>query len=352
MDNFFAPLLAHSLPAILPLLLAWGLDRLVGDPASFPHLIVGYGKLIAYWDARANRSGLSEVALRWRGCLMGIGLTLGCFLTSVLGLGALYYVSPLFPVLFSIPLIYYCLAGTTLAREVLQVFRSVDLSLDAGRVQVSRIVGRDTSQLSKQEVRIAALETLAENLNDGVIAPIFYYLTGALVGLLLWDGLRLSPLSIVVPATSLMLTYKMVNTLDSMVGYRNTKYVHFGRYSAIQDDVWGWLPARLTALLLLIVGNKLGRMAFVCKYGRAHLSPNSGYPEAAMAALLDCRFGGPHTYFGQEVYKPFIGEHDREVGTSDAEKAIRWNYRAEALCILLVILFLAVFSLVLLLFVA
>ncbi|GAD05717.1 adenosylcobinamide-phosphate synthase [Porphyromonas crevioricanis JCM 15906] len=335
MGRFFVFWIYVSLPIIMPLVLGWRMDRILGDPPSMPHLIVGYGKLIARYEKQLNKPDLSPATLRRRGRLMGLGLTLGSFLVAFVLLGFLYFLFPLLPVLLSVPLIFYCLAGTTLAEEVKQVFAAVEVSLDAGRVQVSRIVGRDTSKLSAQEIRIAALETQAENLNDGVIAPIFYYFVGSVFGIFLGCFLDLSPLVAVVPATALMLCYKMVNTLDSMVGYRSERYLHFGRFSAIQDDVWGWIPARLTAFLLLLVDGKLSLLPFVRRYGSAHLSPNSGYPEAAMAALLNCRFGGPHDYFGKEVYKPYIGETERRVRMADARRAIRLSFRAESLLIIL-----------------
>ena len=236
-------------------------------------------------------------------------------------------------------LIFYCLAGTTLIREVRQVFLALDRSLDEGRRQVARIVGRDTSELSAQEVRTAALETLAENLSDGVIAPLFWLAVGG------------------VPA---MLTYKMINTQDSMIGYRTLRYRDFGCWAARIDDIANFIPARLTALLMVLgykvlrllgykvlrlLGYKVstttephGLITFVFKYGRRHASPNSGYPEAALAGILDCRFGGPHYYFGELVEKPYIGENERPLTTNDMLTAVRINRIAEALALLIVIL--------------
>ena len=185
-------------------------------------------------------------------------------------------------------------------------------------MQVARIVGRDTSELSAQEVRTAALETLAENLSDGVIAPLFWY---ALLG---------------VPG---MMAYKMVNTLDSMIGYRNERYKDFGCFAARLDDVANYLPARLTALLMVLASGRISLIKFVWKYGDQHASPNSGYPEAALAGILDCRFGGPHNYFGQEVWKPFIGEHERLFTTSDMQVSVRINRLAEVGMVIIVLLF-------------
>ena len=215
-------------------------------------------------------------------------------------------------------IVFYCLAGTTLIREVREVFLALDRSLEEGRRQVGRIVGRDTSELSAQEVRTAALETLAENLSDGVIAPLFWF---AILG------------------TPGMLTYKMINTLDSMIGYRTERYRDFGCWAAHIDDIANYIPARLTALLMIlprIVNCQLSIVNFVRRYGRHHASPNSGYPEAALAGILNCRFGGPHYYFGQLFDKPFIGENDRPLTTEDMKKAVLVNRTAEVLMILIV----------------
>lgn len=201
------------------------------------------------------------------------------------------------------------------------VFEAVDRSLEEGRKQVARIVGRDTSGLSVQEVRTAALETLAENLSDGVIAPLFWYMLLGIPG---------------------MLAYKMVNTLDSMIGYRNERYRAFGCFAARLDDVSNYIPARLTAFLMILAFLPRGRfgalLRFVGIYGSQHASPNSGYPEAALAGILDCRFGGPHNYFGEEVWKPYIGSNDRLLTTEDMKVAVRINRRAEGIMIVILII--------------
>jgi adenosylcobinamide-phosphate synthase len=211
---------------------------------------------------------------------------------------------------FDAIVVFYCLAGTTLIKEVREVFLALDRSLEEGRAQVARIVGRDTTELTAQEVRKAALETLAENLSDGVIAPLFWL---AILG------------------TPGMLAYKMVNTLDSMIAYHTERYLQFGCVAAHIDDVANYIPARLTALLMG------GKLWFIRKYARNHASPNSGYPEAALASILDCRFGGPHKYFGEMFYKPYIGENDRELTTADMKTAVRINRTAEILMVALLL---------------
>ena len=295
---------------ILPLLLAWGLDLWLGDPIQLPHPVVGFGKLIAKGERVWNK-GKGRL---WKGALMAIILVVATLVVSDCLLGILPGV---LHTLVSALLIFYCLAGTTLIREVREVFRAVDRSLEEGRVQVARIVGRDTSELSAQEVRTAALETLAENLSDGVIAPLFWY---ALLG---------------VPG---MLAYKMVNTLDSMIGYRNERYKDFGCFAARLDDVANYLPARFTALPMILASRRISLIKFVWKYGNQHASPNSGYPEAALAGILDCRFGGPHHYFGQEVWKPYIGNKERLFTTADMRVAVRINRLAEVGMVAIVLL--------------
>jgi len=205
----------------------------------------------------------------------------------------------------------------TLIREVRTVFVAVDRSLEEGRKQVARIVGRDTSNLSAQEVRTAALETLAENLSDGVIAPLFWLAIGG------------------IPA---MMAYKMVNTLDSMIGYKTQRYRDFGYFAARTDDVANYIPARLTALLMVIVTGRMNLLSFVWENGRRHASPNSGYPEAALAGILNCRFGGPHDYFGERFDKPYIGSNERELTTADMLQAISVNRKAELLAVFLILI--------------
>ena len=301
---------------VFSLLAGWLLDLLLGDPAWLPHPVVGFGKLIAAGEKRWNKSEKR----RLKGALLSILLVLSSFgvtlalLIGLRDLGTLIGCGVWLERIAEAILIFYCLAGTTLIREVREVFRAVDRSLEEGRTQVARIVGRDTANLSAQEIRTAALETLAENLNDGVIAPLFWL---ALLG---------------VPG---MVAYKMINTLDSMIGYRNERYLDFGRFAARMDDVAGWIPARLTAFLMLLVAGKLGKTRWVHENGSKHLSPNSGHPEAALAAILDCRFGGPHDYFGEEVWKPYIGENDRPLTTADMQRAVRVNRAAEITMVVL-----------------
>ena len=295
---------------LIALLLGWLLDLLLGDPARLPHPVVLFGRMIALGERHLNHGAWR----RLKGGLLAVGLVLLVFAAAW---GLRHWLGSVHVALclgLDVLIIFFCLAGTTLIREVRAVFQALDRSLDEGRRQVARIVGRDTAQLSAQEVRTAALETLAENLSDGVIAPLFWLAVGG-------------------PAA--MLTYKMVNTQDSMIGYRTERYRRFGCWAARIDDIANYLPARLTALLMLVVHGRglVEKGKFVLRNGRNHASPNSGYPEAALAAILDCRFGGPHYYFGQLFPKPYIGHNDRPLTTADMTTAVRVNRMAEVLAI-------------------
>lgn len=298
---------------IFPLLAGWLLDKLIGDPLYLPHPVVGFGKLISFFEKRWNR-GMHRVGKGAATAILLIGFV---YVFSSLLMHALYTINIWLGMASSAILVFYCLAGTTLINEVRMVFFAADRSLEEGRRQVSRIVGRDTSELTDQEVRLASLETLAENLSDGVIAPLFWYLLLGIPG---------------------MLAYKMINTLDSMIGYRNERYALFGKWAARIDDVANYIPARLTAFLMVLSTGRFSLLKFVKMYGNHHASPNSGYPESALAGILDCRFGGPHTYFGKMVYKPFIGHNNRLVTSSDMRIAIRVNRVSEWLMIAGVVL--------------
>ncbi len=300
--------------AILPLLIGWLLDLLIGDPQWLPHPVVWFGKAIAACEHKLNRGHHRNA----KGAVVAICLIALVFALTWLVRYWLLSLSSYLLLLLDAIIIFYCLAGTTLIREVREVFFALDRSLEEGRQQVARIVGRDTTELSAQEVRTAALETLAENLSDGVIAPLFWF---ALLG------------------TPGMLAYKMVNTLDSMIGYKTERYKAFGCWAAHIDDVANYIPARLTALLMVLASGKLNLLAFVWRNGPRHASPNSGYPEAALAGILNCRFGGPHYYFGQLFDKPYIGEHERLLTTDDMTKAVRVNRVAEILMILIVLVY-------------
>lgn len=304
--------------SLIPLSCGWLLDRIFGDPASLPHPVVLFGRLISHGERLLNKGAWR----RTKGAILALTLvilTLAATWVMITLADALHII---IGVAMRTILVFYCLAGKTLITEVKNVFLALDNSLQEGRDQVARIVGRDTSELSAEEVRKAALETLAENLSDGVIAPLFWFAIGG------------------VPA---MMAYKMVNTLDSMIAYHSPRYLRFGMVAARIDDIANWLPARLTALLMIIADGKIKllpqRLAFVLRNGPRHASPNSGWPEAALASILHCRFGGPHTYFGEVFDKPFIGDNERPLSTADMTIATAINLRVEIMAVIIIMLF-------------
>lgn len=303
----------------LSVFIAWLLDKLFGDPVWLPHPVVLFGKTIAFGEKHLNR-GTHQ---RLKGGILAVVLILLTFLLTHWLMRFLFSLHPLAFYLMVVLGVFFGLAGTTLIREVRATFIALDHSLAEGRRQVARIVGRDTSQLSAQEIRKAALETLAENLSDGVVAPLFWFILLGVPG---------------------MMTYKMINTLDSMIAYRTERYREFGTVAARIDDVANYLPARLTAFLMVMVAGRPHLLRFVIKYGNHHASPNSGYPESALAGILNCQFGGTHSYFGEVIEKPTIGYNDRPLNSSDMERACRINLFTEIVMMLLVLCILVLFS--------
>jgi adenosylcobinamide-phosphate synthase len=278
---------------IAPLLTGYAADLLLGDPRHWPHPVKAFGYAIQKGTQWLNRGRYRFV----KGALLTIILCCATYVLFFYPLSILqeqwlpgYY-------LLSGICVFFALAGTSLLREGQEVFDTLDQQgLEAGRKRLSWIVGRETSRLTAQQVRIAVLESMSENLSDGVIAPLLFYAVGG------------------APA---MLLYKMINTLDSMIGYKSEPYRLFGRFAARLDDVANIIPARITAFAMVLVTGSIRGARYIFRYGHAHASPNSGYPEAALAGILGCRFGGPNVYQGVTVAKPFIGTEDRTITRKD-----------------------------------
>ena len=292
------------------LITAFLLDLALGDPRWLPHLIVLFGNAIAKGEKTLNKGNYRFA----KGVLLTIGLV---SITFVLPFLLFQYLEDFRAIYFLLAttLLFYCLANKTLASEGLAVFKALkEKGLEAGRQRVAWIVGRETQHLSEQQVRIATLETLSENLSDGVIAPLCYFFILGVPG---------------------AMAYKMINTFDSMIGYKNERYEQFGKFAAKLDDVANFLPARLTAIVMLLVAFKPQGIAWVWREGKKHSSPNAGYPEAALAYILNCRFGGPNTYHGKIVEKPYIGNHDRKIQHQEIHQVVSINYKSSILFIAL-----------------
>ncbi len=286
---------------IIPLLIGFLLDTILGDPLWLPHPIRFFGNSISFFTGKLN-SGKYRKA---KGMLMSGFLILSTYLVIWFLLEWARNIEILFVFLASIG-VFYGLANRSLISEAHKVISVLEKQgLEAGRKQLSYIVGRETHNLNKQQIRTAVLETLAENLSDGVIAPLFFYALGG------------------VPA---MMAYKMANTLDSMIGYKSEKYREFGWFAARFDDLINFIPARITALLMVLLSFSWRGLVYIFRYGHQHSSPNAGYPEAALAGILNCRFGGPNVYHGILVEKPCIGKTPRLITHTDFYKTCILNF--------------------------
>jgi adenosylcobinamide-phosphate synthase len=284
---------------------AFCLDLLIGDPEGWPHPVRWMGGAIERLEPEFRK--LSPNPL-WTGTLFAVSLTTATFLLAWGVIFSAWALHPAAGVALETVMLYYCISVRALEKAALMVYTALrKKGLTRGRAAVALIVGRETAGLDESEVARAAVETVAENLVDGVISPLFYALLGG------------APLA---------LAFKMTNTLDSMVGYKNDKYRYFGRAAARIDDVANYIPARLSVLLIAVGAQMLakkGRPALRTGFrdGRRHTSPNAGFPEAAFAGALGVRLGGPGTYHGRRIEKPYLGGEYTPAGTGDIPRACR-----------------------------
>ena len=297
------------------------LDAIFGDPAWLPHPVVYMGKAISVLEKglRARLPKTPEGEL-WGGRILAFCLPVGTLaLTSLVCIGA----AALHPLLGLAVQMFWCgqaLAAKGLVQESTNVYRELTKpDLPAARTAVSRIVGRDTQALTAEGVTKAAVETVAENASDGVIAPLLYMLLGG------------APLA---------LTYKAINTMDSMVGYKNTQYLYFGRAAAKLDDIANFLPSRIAALLWVVAAALTGNDARSAwriwrRDRRNHASPNSAQTESACAGALNVQLAGPAYYFGEDYPKPTIGDAVRPIEPEDIRRADRMMYAESLLALAL-----------------
>jgi len=302
----------------IPLVIGFILDSILGDPLWLPHPIRWFGNIISFFEKKYNSGSYKKI----KGAIISIFLISNTFLffyylIEITKFNMCVYYS------FSSMFVFYGLANRSLITESLKVEKKLENEgVEAGRKQVSCIVGRDTSELTENKIRIAVLETLSENLSDGVIAPVFYFAIGG------------------VP---LMLTYKMVNTLDSMIGYKNNRYRKFGYFAAKLDDIFNYIPARVTSFIMVVITFSKKGFEYIFKYGNKHASPNAGYPEAALAGILNCQFGGSNKYHGIRIDKPLIGDNDRVILKNDIYKVTLINYFTSLVFLFLILLIFACF---------
>lgn len=297
------------------------LDAIFGDPAWLPHPVVLMGKAITALEKRLRaqfpQTPQGELC---GGAVLAAILPVGTFLITALVCRLAAALHPLAGLAVQMFWCAQALAAKGLVQESYNVYKELQKQdLPAARKAVARIVGRDTQNLTAEGVTKAAVETVAENASDGVIAPLLYMLLGG------------APLA---------LCYKAVNTMDSMVGYKNERYLYFGRAAAKLDDAANYLPARMAALLLagaaaLTGQNARGALRIWRRDRRSHASPNSAQTEAVMAGALGVQLAGPASYFGKLYEKPTIGDALRPVEPGDILRANRMLYAAGTLCMAL-----------------
>jgi adenosylcobinamide-phosphate synthase len=307
------------------------LDLLIGDPYCLPHPVRWIGKLIDYLTNKLLKQEYTSKKKNRNGLILVILVILATIVISGSILVVSYTINSYFGIIIESVMSYQCLASKGLYTESMKVYRALkERGLEAGREAVSMIVGRDTASLDEIGVTKAAVETVAENTSDGVIAPMIYLAIGGPI---------------------LGMAYKAINTMDSMIGYKNDRFYDFGKYAAKLDDIVNYIPARISALLMIFScmflgsGFSMSNAFRIFKRDRFnHASPNSAQTESACAGALGIRLAGPASYFGKIVDKPFIGDELRAVELEDIKRANKLMLTTSVICELL-----CVFILVLLL---
>ncbi|MCG2677325.1 adenosylcobinamide-phosphate synthase CbiB [bacterium] len=289
-------------------------DLIFADPKWFPHPVRGIGRLISFmdnrlrgtngkWKERIKGAILVFVVVGISTCLAYLFIELSKGLSPFLGNLAWVYLG------------YCSLSIKDLQVKAKAIARALKKnSLARARKELSKIVGRDTGQLSKEGVTTAAIESIAENTNDGIIAPLIYLILGGPV---------------------LAFAYKSINTIDSMIGYKNERYLHFGWFAARLDDIVNFIPARICGFLIAVSSLPAMTRSFKIMFrdGRKHPSPNSGVSIAAMAGALGIRLGGPSAYHGKLVEKPYLGEKKRPIHTAFINEALNISLLSSALTV-------------------
>lgn len=291
---------------ILVMVIAYLLDLVIGDPYSFPHPVRFIGNLIRFTEGKIRIIFKSKKQLKIGGFLLwattvGFTALVTNLILNLLCINNIFYVIIASIILYT-TLSTKCLADE--AKKIYEVLKTGDI--EKSRKQLSYIVGRDTTSLNENEIIRATVETVAENTVDGIISPMMYGFIGGPV---------------------LAMAYKAINTLDSMVGYKNEKYGDIGFASAKIDDIANFIPARITPFFMMIASFILGfnskkSIKIAMRDRKNHKSPNCAYAEGAVAGALEVQLGGTNMYFGEKVYKPTIGDKDREL---EAEDILRTN---------------------------
>ena len=328
MENLFTPqgkskivftVIGYSFVNILIMILGYVMDLVFGDPYWFPHPVRFIGKLISKTEKFIRKHAKSEKSLKYLGILMWLVpvVTTALVTTLIVKIASFNKYVEIFVSAF---IIYTTLSTKCLKDEATKIYNVLETGdIKKSRVQLSYIVGRDTTNLSQSEIIRATVETVAENTVDGTISPMFY-------------GFLFGPVG--------AMTYKAINTLDSMVGYKNDKYLNLGCVSAKLDDVANFIPARLTAIFMplgafLCGMNGLNSFKIAIRDRKNHKSPNCAFAEGAAAGAIGVQLGGTNIYFGKEVYKPTIGDKKRELENYDIVRMNKLMYATTANALLI-----------------
>lgn len=303
----------------LTIIPAFILDLLIGDPRGYPHPVKIIGWIIHRLEI-GSRKCFAHPA--FAGTITTIITVSGTYILCWLALRGLEWLHPWARTIGSILLIYTTISVRDLYQESQPVFNHLQNGeLEQARNSLSMIVGRDTRNLDRAGIVRATVETIAESMVDGIIAPLFYACVGG------------APLA---------LSYKAVNTLDSMIGHKDSAYIHFGKFAARLDDAANWIPARLGGLIIALACLLCGfsskeSLRTILRDGQKHLSPNAGIPEAAVAGALGIQLGGPSYYDGVLVEKPVIGDAKKNIEISDISKSHKIMFAASLLALIIFI---------------
>lgn len=306
----------------ISILLAVIIDWIIGDPNWFPHPIIYIGKFIAFLDKKGRKLCKTNKGIKAFGGFIVIVVAGVSFIVPFTILTLVKHITWLY-IILNVLIIWTTIAAKCLSKEAKKVYYALrDKDLEDARLKLSYIVGRDTKELNDKEIIRADVETVAENTADGIIAPLLYAIVGG------------APLAMM---------YKGINTMDSMLGYMNEKYRHIGFFPAKVDDVFNFIPARITGLLICMVsfivkGNMLTSFKVMIRDRKNHKSPNCAYPEGAAAGAMGVQLGGTNVYFGETVYKPTIGDKIKDLSFEHINDSIKLMYAAEALMMVLYVI--------------
>lgn len=305
----------YTLLSLSAFFLAGLLDWLIGDPRWLPHPVRLLGRIINLLERTAKSLFSSRIGLRLAGIIIVVITAGGSGFLVYLLVKSTYNLHPAAGFITELYLYFTVLAGGDLRNHILRVDKAFEEGkLDEARAATAMLVSRDTKTLREEDLARATLESLFENSADGLVAPLFFIALGG-------------------PVAAVF--YKAVNTLDSMIGYKNSDYLDLGCFSARLDDLLNFIPARLTAFLIILAGSGRGNFSSAVKVlrkdRRKHDSPNSAWPEAAAAGVLGIRFGGADYYRGKLVERPVINREGNEAGFSDISLGLKLYYRTSLL---------------------